>query len=145
AKTWTIYPQTALLALILGSIWLWLGFSVTLHAAGLDSIPKSVIEAAMIDGASDWEIFFRVVAPQLKPVMLVTAVMTVMWVLKIFDIVYVVTGGGPGGSSTVLALIMYNYFASSLEYHKAAAVAVLLAAITLIPAAWYIRWVLKGE
>ncbi len=94
AKTWTIYPQTALLALILGSVWLWLGFSVTIFSAGLDAIPKSTIEAAIIDGASPVQIFFKVILPQLKPVTLVVTLMTVMWILKIFDIVYVATGGG---------------------------------------------------
>ncbi|MEM1810704.1 MAG: sugar ABC transporter permease [Thermofilaceae archaeon] len=145
SKTWTIYPQTSLLALVLGSIWLWLGFSVTLYLAGLESIPKSVVEAAVIDGASEWEIFAKIVAPQLKPVMLVVALMTTMWALKIFDIVYVVTGGGPGGSSTVLALVMYNYFAAALEYGKASAIAVFLALITLVPAALYVRILLRGE
>ncbi|ABL78984.1 carbohydrate ABC transporter permease [Thermofilum pendens] len=145
SKTWTIYPQTALLALILGSVWLWLGFSVTLYLAGLDSIPSSMVEAALVDGASQWEIFTRIIVPQLKPITVVVTLMTVMWILKIFDIVYVVTGGGPGGSSTVLALIMYTYFASSLEYGKAAAVAVILALLTLVPAYWYIRMILSGE
>ncbi len=145
AKTWTIYPQTALLALILGSVWLWLGFSVTIFSAGLDAIPKSTIEAAIIDGASPVQIFFKVILPQLKPVTLVVTLMTVMWILKIFDIVYVATGGGPGGSSTVLALIMYTYFASALEYRKAAAVATLLAFLTVIPASLYIRSILAGE
>lgn len=145
SSTWTIYPETALLALILGSIWLWLGFSVTLYSAGLDSIPSSLIEAALMDGASEREIFTKIIVPQLKPVTIVVTLMTVMWILKIFDIVYVVTGGGPGGASTVLALIMYMYFASALEHNKAAAVAVILAALTLIPAYWYIRMVLSGE
>ncbi|WP_288007950.1 sugar ABC transporter permease [Thermofilum sp.] len=145
SHTWTIYPQTALFALILGSIWLWLGFSVTLYSAGLDSIPSSLIEAALVDGASEREIFTKIIIPQLKPVTTVVILMTVMWVLKLFDIVYVVTGGGPGGASTVLALIMYMYFASSLEYNKAAAVSVILALLTLIPAYWYMKMVLSGE
>lgn len=145
SKTWTIYPQSALFALILGSIWLWLGFSVTLYSAGLDSIPPSLIEAALIDGASEREIFIKIIVPQLKPVTIVVTLMTIMWILKIFDIVYVVTGGGPGGASTVLALIMYTYFASALEHNKAAAVAVILAVLTLVPAYWYIRMVLSGE
>lgn len=145
SRTWTIYPQSALFALILGSVWLWLGFSVTLYSAGLDSIPPSLIEAALVDGASEREIFIKIIVPQLKPVTIVVALMTIMWILKIFDIVYVVTGGGPGGSSTVLALIMYTYFASALEYNKAAAVAVMLAVLTLIPAYWYIKMILGSE
>jgi len=145
ARTWTMYPQTALFALILGSVWLWLGFSVTIFSAGLDAIPRTTVEAAVIDGASSVQVFFKVVLPQLKPVTLVVALMTIMWILKIFDIVYVATGGGPGGSSTVLALIMYNYFASALEYNKAAAVATILALLTLVPATLYVKSVLSGE
>ncbi|MFZ8788505.1 MAG: carbohydrate ABC transporter permease [Acidilobaceae archaeon] len=131
SKTWTLYPQTALLALILGSVWLWLGFSVTVFAAAMETIPRSHIEAAKVFGASTWQIFYRIVAPQLKPAITVVVVMTLLWDLKIFDIVYASTGGGPGGSTTVLALVMYNYFARALDYYKSAAVAVILTLVVI--------------
>ncbi|AFK22903.1 carbohydrate ABC transporter permease [Pyrococcus sp. ST04] len=137
--TWTAYPETALFAVILGSIWIWTGFSMLMYSAGLASIPKDYIEAALIDGASSFQIFRYVIWPQLKPITIVVVAMTLLWDLKIFDVVYVATGGGPGGASTVLALQMWDYFARSLNYNYAAVVAVLLTLLTLIPAIWLIR------
>jgi len=132
SRTWTSYPETALLALILGSIWIWLGFSVTVFSAALETIPRSHVEAAKLFGASDWQIFYRVIAPQLKPAAVIVVVMTALWDMKIFDIVYASTQGGPGGSSTVLALVMYDYFSRALDYYRAAAVAVILT-LAVIP------------
>ncbi len=145
AKNWLIYPQTSLIALILGSVWLWTGFNLTVFSAALESLPSSVIEAAMIDGASSWQIFSRIVVPQLRPAIMIAVIMTVLWDLKIFDIVYVSTFGGPGGSSTVLALVMYLYFARALDYGRSAAVAIILALLTLVPGIWFIREVRKSE
>lgn len=138
-KTWTSYPDTSLLALIIGSIWLWTGFSLTIHAAAIDSLPQSYIEAARIDGASTWQIFYKIVAPSVKSATLTVVVMTMLWDLKIFDIVYAATKGGPGGSSTVLALVMWLYFARALDYGRAASVAVILTILTLIPAVIFIK------
>ena len=145
AKTWTNYPETALLALILGSIWLWTGFSLTVYSAALENIPPSYIEAARVDGASGFQIFFKIVVPMLKHATIVVVVMTMLWDLKIFDIVYVSTLGGPGGSSNVMALVMYTYFARALDYAKSSATAVLLALLTLIPGIWFIRVVRGGK
>jgi multiple sugar transport system permease protein len=144
SKTWTNYPQTALLSLILGSVWLWTGFSLTVYSAAYESLPKSYIEAAKIDGASGFQIFFKVVMPLLKHATIIVVIMTMLWDLKIFDIVYVSTLGGPGGSSNVMALVMYLYFARSLDYGRSSATAVILALITLIPGAWFIKRVMKG-
>ena len=137
--TWTAYPETALFAAILGSIWIWTGFSMLMYSAGLASIPKDYYEAALIDGANKFQIFKNVTWPLLKPITVVVVAMTLLWDLKIFDVVYVATGGGPGGASMVLALQMWDYFARALNYNYAAVVAVLLTALTLIPALWLIR------
>ena len=139
AITWTAYPETALFAAILGSIWIWTGFSMLMYSAGLASIPKDYYEAALIDGANKFQIFKNVTWPLLKPITVVVVAMTLLWDLKIFDVVYVATGGGPGGASMVLALKMWDYFARALNYNYAAVVAVLLTALTLIPALWLIR------
>ncbi|BAA30136.1 carbohydrate ABC transporter permease [Pyrococcus horikoshii] len=139
AITWTAYPQTALFSVILGSIWIWTGFSMLMYSAGLASIPKDYYEAALIDGANKFQIFRFVIWPLLRPITVVIVAMTLLWDLKIFDIVYVATGGGPGGASMVLALQMWDYFARSLNYNYAAVVAVLLTALTFIPALWLIK------
>lgn len=143
AKTWTNYPQTALLALILGSVWLWTGFSMTVYSAALESIPPSYIEAARVDGASGLQVFFRIVVPMLRNATIIVVVMTMLWDLKIFDVVYVSTLGGPGGSSNVMALVMYTYFARALDYGSSSAVAVLLTLLTLVPGIWFVRVVTR--
>jgi len=145
AKSWTIYPDTALLSLILGSVWLWTGFSVTMYSAGLASIPKEIIEAAIVDGADFKTILFKIIVPLLKPVTLTVMAMTILWDLKIFDIVYVSTQGGPGGASMVLALLMYDYFARVQHYPMAATVAAILTVITLPVVIFWIKMVTKGE
>ncbi len=131
-KTWTAYPDTALFSLIFGSVWLWTGFSMVLYSAGLETIPKDFYEAAAIDGATPLKIFFKITIPLLKPVTVVVTIMTLLWELKIFDIVYVATMGGPGGASNVLALQMYTYAFRELNYGKASVVAVILTVSTLL-------------
>jgi multiple sugar transport system permease protein len=143
--TWTAYPQTALVALIIGSIMLWSGFSLTMHAAGLASIPKSYYEAAAIDGAGHLRVFFQITIPTLAPVTAVVVAMTLLYEIKIFDIVYAATMGGPGGSSMVLSLQMYFYAFRRLDYNMASAVATLLTASTLVVSLWLVRTTVRQE
>lgn len=131
-KTWTAYPETALFALIFGSVWLWVGFSMVLYSAGLGTIPKDYSEAAKIDGATPLRIFFNITLPLLKPITIVVVTMTVLWELKIFDIVYVATMGGPGGASNVMALQMYFYAFRQFDFNSAAVVATILMLLTLV-------------
>ncbi|MFW6120299.1 MAG: carbohydrate ABC transporter permease, partial [Petrotogales bacterium] len=138
-QTWTAYPETSLLALIFGSVWLWTGFSMIIYSAGLETIPKTYYEAAEIDGASKLRIFFSITIPMLKPITIVVVTMTLLWELKIFDIVYVATMGGPGGSSNVLALQMYLYGFREWDFNKAAVMAVLITGLTIFAAIPLIR------
>ncbi len=144
AKTWTAYPDTALFSLILGSVWLWTGFSVTLYSAGLTSIPKELIEAAIVDGADFKTILFKIIIPLLKPVTITVVAMTILWDLKIFDIVYASTQGGPGGASMVLAILMYDYFTRAQDYPMAATVATILTIITIPVVILWIKMAMKG-
>ncbi len=136
---WTAYPETALLALIIGSIWLWTGFSMVLHSAGLSTIDRELYEAAQIDGASEWAQFRHITLPLLRPVTLVVAAMTFLWELKIFDIVYVATMGGPGGASNVLALEMYFSAFRELNPYRASAIATLITLFSLPVGYWFAK------
>ena len=131
-RTLPAYPDTALFSLIAGSLWLWTPFSMVLYSAGLETIPDFVYEAAVIDGASPWRIFFNITVPLLRPVTGVVVTMTFLWVLKIFDIVFVATIGGPGGASNVLALQMYMYAFREFNPNAAAVVATFLMIVALI-------------
>ncbi len=130
AVNWIMYPSLADFALILGAMWFWLGFAVTILAAGMETIPKSHVESARVFGASYWQIFWKVVTPQLKPAIITVIVMTALWDMKMFDIVYSSTQGGPGAATNVLALVMFTYFAKALDLGKASAVAVIMTLIT---------------
>lgn len=134
---WMAFPETALWGLILGSVWLWTGFSMILHSAGLSAIDPEIFEAARIDGASTWGEFRYITVPLLRPVTFVVAVMTFLWELKIFDIVYVATMGGPGGASTVLALEMYFAAFRALDPYRASAIATLITAFSLPLGYWF--------
>ncbi len=144
AHSWTAYPETALVALIAGSVWLWTGFSMVLHSAGLSTIDRELYEAADLDGASEWVRFWKITLPLLRPVTEVVVALTFLWELKIFDIVYAATQGGPGGASMVLALQMYFLAFREQNPFKAAAVATLLTAISLIIGVWFARRVRQG-
>ncbi len=144
ARSWIIYPDTALFSLILGSVWLWTGFTVTMYSAGLASIPKEVIEAAIVDGADFKTILFKIIIPLLRPVTITVVAMTILWDLKIFDIVYASTQGGPGGASMVLALLMYEFFARLQDYSLSATVAVILTLVTLPVVVLWIKATLRG-
>ncbi|HCZ06738.1 MAG TPA: ABC transporter permease [Thermotogae bacterium] len=130
-RTWTAYPESALFSLIFGSIWLWTGFSMVLYSAGLETIPKEYYEAAQIDGAGRFRQFIAITVPLLKPITTVVVTMTLLWELKVFDIVYVATMGGPGGASNVLALQMYTYAFREFNFNRSAVVAVIITVSTL--------------
>jgi len=144
-RTWTAHPETALFAVIFGSVWLWTGFSLIVYSAGLATIPREYYEAAKIDGTTPFRTFFRITFPLLKPMTLVVITMTLLWELKIFDIVWAAVGegGGPGQASNVLALQMYVWAFRSFDFNRAAAVATILTALTLVVSVWMIRYMVK--
>jgi multiple sugar transport system permease protein len=135
AVNWLVTPSTLLLGLIFGTVWSWTGFSMVVYSAGLTTIPKDYFEAARVDGASEWQVFRKITWPLLRPITLVIVTMTVLWELKLFDIVIGATNsqGGAGGAGDVLALQMYRYF-FVIDYNLAAVVATLLTVFTLIVA-----------
>jgi len=137
--TWIAHPDTALIALILTSVWLWTGYCMIVYLAALTTIPVSYYEAARIDGASKWQQFRRITFPMLMSATGVIIVMTILWELKLFDLVYASTGGGPGGSTNVMALEMYLTSFKFLEYGKGTAIATILTLITAIPIAFSVR------
>lgn len=140
-RTWTAFPNTALLALILGSVWFRVGFATIIYSAGLELIPEELYEAAEIDGASRWKIFWRITVPLLKPCTLIVVIMSTIEVFRMFDMVYVATFGGPGGSSMVLGLLLYlqAFFRMPPNIGMAAAIATFLTLIAAAVAYFLVR------
>ncbi len=118
-------------ALIIAGIWGSAGFAVVILSAALKGISSEILEAARVDGASEAQIFRRIIVPMLSLPISVIAVTLTINVVKLFDLVYVMTSGGPGNASTVIAVQMYEQF-SARNFDYSAAVAVVMLVI-LIP------------
>ncbi|GLZ11800.1 ABC transporter permease [Actinomadura sp. NBRC 104425] len=118
--------STLITPAIIGSyLWVWAGFAMVLIAAGLAAIPRDALEAARVDGATEWQVFRRVTIPLLAPVLMVVLVTLVINVLKVFDLVFIIGGGDPNAS--VLALRMWTEsFGGGNDQGAGSAIAVLL-------------------
>lgn len=140
-RTWTAYPNTALVALILGTVWIWTGFALIIYSAGLELIPGDLYESAVVDGASRWKVFWRITVPMLRPASLIVVIMSLIYVLRIFDIVYVSTLGGPGGASTVLGLLMYfaAFYKIPPDIGSASAIATFLTLLAAVISVFLVR------
>lgn len=123
-------PQFNTIALIVVGVWIWTGFCMTILSAALKAVPDEVIEAARVDGAKEWTIFWRVMVPIIMPTITVVITTMVINVLKLFDIVYVMTGGNFG--TDVIANRMYTEMYINFNVGRGTAVAVVLV-IAIIP------------
>lgn len=132
------WPQNTI-SMILASTWQATGFSVVLFMVGLQAIPADTIEAAVIDGASGWSMFRKVLLPQLRPVAVVVIGMSLVNSLKSFDLIWVMTQGGPARSSETLAVTMYRETFLLPHIGYGAAVAVVLTVIVLGASWLYLR------
>ncbi len=124
-------PGMALFSIILIDVWQWTPFMLLLLLAGLESLPKAPFEAARIDGASAWMTFTRVTLPLMKPVLLVAIVIRGLDAFKVFEYVYAITRGGPGGSTETILFYIYKVGFRFFRMGEAAAMAYVLVVITL--------------
>jgi multiple sugar transport system permease protein len=129
---WLSSVVWAMPVLILLSIWKQLGFNLVVFLAGLQTIPQSRYEAAELDGAGSWSKFWYITLPGLKPTLVFAIVTTVIFTLRSFEQVYVITGGGPLNSTNILVYYIYQEAFSRFHFSYAAAAANFLLLITLI-------------
>ncbi|QJB26256.1 carbohydrate ABC transporter permease [Limnospira fusiformis] len=129
---WLSSTVWAMPVLILLSIWKQLGFNLVVFLAGLQTIPINRYEAAELDGAGPWQKFWYVTLPGLQPTLVFATVTTVIFTLRSFEPVYVITGGGPLNSTNLLVYYIYEQAFSQFDFGYAAAAATLLLAIALV-------------
>lgn len=132
--SWLSEPQINTVALIVVGVWMWTGFCMTMLSASLKGVPVEMLEAARVDGANEWRVFWGIIVPTIMPTIAVVITTMVINVLKIFDIVYVMTGGNYG--TEVIANRMYSEMYKSQQAGRATAIAVILIAV-IIPAMFY--------
>lgn len=128
--SWLTEPEINTNMLIIVGVWMWTGFCMTILSAALKGVPVEIIEAAQIDGANAWQVFWQITVPQILPTITVVITTMVINVLKIFDVVYVMTGGNYG--TEVIANRMYIEMYTNLKTGRATAIAVILI-LVIIP------------
>ena len=128
---WLGRPDTVNYALIFAYIWASTGFVMVVLSAAIKGIPAEILEAARADGAGEWAIFWRIMFPMLSLPISIVTIWLFINVVKVFDIIYVMTGGGPGTSSRVIAFTMYYETFPNLKPGYGAAVAVIMLILVL--------------
>lgn len=144
ARPWIGNVSIATYAVMAASLWWTTGFSLVLYLSGLRNIPPELLEAADIDGANFLQKFRRVIVPQLLPSTIVVLAMSAVDALRIFDIIYALTRGGPGYATEVLATLMFDYSFNRFDMGLGSAVAVILLILSAIIILPYIYHTSKG-
>ncbi|TVY00260.1 carbohydrate ABC transporter permease [Paenibacillus cremeus] len=129
---WIADPNFALISLMMISIWISIGFNMIIYLAGLQSIPKDLYEAADIDGANTWVKFTKITLPMLSPTTFFLLVTGIISSFKVFDIIAVLTQGGPMGSTTMMVWDMYETAFVNLKIGYASSMAAVLFVFVLI-------------
>jgi ABC-type sugar transport system permease subunit len=136
---WFVHAATAWVPVILADVWKTTPFVALLLLAGLQNIDRSLYEAAAVDGASAWWQLRRITLPLLKPAILVALIFRTLDAFRVFDLVYVLTSGGPGTSTEPVALYAFNALLQNLRFGYGSAVSVVIFIITFALALAYIR------
>jgi len=117
---WLGKPDTALIAVTLATAWTFAPFAMIMLLAGLQSVPGNLYESARLDGAGAWQQFARITMPLIRPVSLTTLLLLFIYTFKTFDTVFLMTGGGPGGSTTTLPIYAYEQAFEFFKFDTAA-------------------------
>ena len=134
---WLAQPGWAMASVIIANVWKSIPFTTVMYLAGLSAIPADLYEAAAIDGANAWQRFLAVTLPGLQHVSAVLVLLCTIWTVTFFDIVYVMTGGGPIDSTQILPLLVYKDAFQNFDFGSGSAVAILLALLNAVFLAIY--------
>lgn len=142
---WLLSGGTGMAVLIIANSWVGIPFNMLLLTTGLNNISADVYEAASIDGATKTQQFFKITLPLLKPTIMSTLVLGFVLTFKVFDLVYVMTGGGPVDSTEVLSTYSYKLSFQQFQFGQGAAAACVLFVCLFIVALIYLRTISKSE
>ncbi|WP_223199445.1 carbohydrate ABC transporter permease [Solihabitans fulvus] len=138
---WLTSPNWSLVSVTVANIWIGIPFNLVVLHSGLRNIPAEVYEASALDGANGWQTFWRITFPMLRPVSGITLLLGLVYTLKVFDIIWIMTRGGPSGASTTLAVKSYELgFGNMLpRFGPSAAVGNVLILVAMVAGICYVR------
>ena len=137
--TWTADPQLAMPSVVLVDLWHWTSFMFLIILAGLESMPQEVNEAARVDGASEFQILRYVTLPLLRPTLITAIMLRTIFAFKVFDEIFLLTGGGPGTATEVISLYIYEVFSGQFRLGYASFLALGLSVIISVFVIFYRR------
>ena len=138
-QAWLASPNTAMLSLIIVDTWQWTPFILLICLGGLSSLPSEPFEAAKVDGASTWQIFTKITLPMLYPFIALALLFRSIDAFKTFDIIYVLTSGGPGILTRTLNLYAFKHGIEYLSMGYAGSIAIVMLIITIVVAQIFLR------
>ncbi len=136
---WLLNQDYALASVIITNIWLGIPFNLILLASGLTGLPEDVYEAATVDGATQRQKLIHLTIPMMKPTILATLMLGLIYTLRVFDVIWVMTGGGPVNATEVLPTLAYRESFNRFNFGEGAAISVIMLAMLLVVALLYIR------
>jgi len=142
---WFFQANTAMVAVIIANIWLGIPFNVILLSAGIAGLPEDVYEAATVDGANGWQKIFYITLPLLKSTIMAVLMLGFIYTLRVFDIIWIMTKGGPGTATEVLPTLAYRLSFINFNFGQSSAVSVIILAILLIAAVVYLKFTFGEE
>jgi raffinose/stachyose/melibiose transport system permease protein len=134
AYGWLGEPETALYAVLLTAIWSYLGFCIVVFFSGLQKVDTELVDASRIDGANAWQRFKNIIVPQIRPVLTMVIVFTIIGGFNVFDVVWVMTAGGPNNASEVIGTYTYEVAFRNSEYGYGATLSMVMSVIALAAA-----------
>lgn len=144
-KAFLSLADTALPAVIAVKVWQGIPFFAIMILAALQTIPKELYEAAHVDGASKFGTFWSITLPYVLPTVLITTLLRTIWIANDVDIVYMMTGGGPGNSSMILSVYTYQLAQKALNFGKASAAAILMTFMLVLLVMIFLKKIRQAE
>jgi ABC-type sugar transport system permease subunit len=136
---WLSQDSTAMWMVILADVWKMTPFCAILILAGLQGIDRELFEAARVDGATSLQVFRRIIVPLLMPIILVVLVLRTMEAFKVFDIIWIMTGGGPANATQTIAIYAYRTAYQGYDFGQGAALGYIIAIVIMLLAAVYLK------
>ena len=137
------YKQSAFISTIIADVWVGTPMVTIFFLAAMQGVPKDLYEAAYCDGASRWHRFFKITLPQITPVIITMALLSAIWTFNSFEIIWILTEGGPRGATTTLIIDTYKMALGNYKFGRGAARAVVVMILLTIFAAFYMTILLK--